>query len=64
MSFGQQWLNDWEDEKEAKSIRVDPVPLPVPLREVVLTEVTRYLAMGLAEELTERILIHVTGKQT
>lgn len=64
MSFGQQWLNDWEDEKEAKSIRVDPVPLPVPLREVVLTEVARYLAMGLAEELTERILIHVTGKQT
>ena len=64
MSFGQQWLNDWEDEKEAKSIRVDPVPLPVPLREVVLREVARYLAMGLAEELTERILTHVTGKQT
>lgn len=64
MSFGQQWLNDWEDEREAKTLRVDPVPPPVPLREVVLGEVARYLAVGLAEELTERILIHVTGKQS
>lgn len=64
MSFGQQWLNDWEDKEEAKRSPVEPFPPPVSLREMVLNEVARYLAIGLAQELTDNILTKVIGKQS
>lgn len=64
MSFGQQWLTDWEDRQEAKHAPDNPPPPPPPvsLREIVLNEVSRYLALHLARELTDRIMIHMVGK--
>ncbi len=64
MSFGQQWLTDWEDQQEAKHTPDNPPPPtpPVSLREIVQDEVSRYLALHLARELTDRIMIHMVGK--
>lgn len=62
MSFGQQWLTDWEDQQEAKHTPDNSPPPPVSLREIVQNEVSRYLALHLARELTDRIMIHMAGK--
>lgn len=62
MSFGQQWLTDWEDQQEAKHTPDNPTPSPESLRDIVQSEVSRYLALHLARELTDRIMIHIVGK--
>lgn len=62
MSFGQQWLTDWEDQQEAKHTPDNPPTPPESLRDIVQSEVSRYLALHLARELTDRIMIHMVGK--
>jgi len=62
MKYGPDWLNAWEDERDTKLETDNPNPPPVSLREIVQDEVSRYLAIHLARELTDRIMIHMVGK--
>ncbi len=54
MSFGQQWLNDWEDDREEKSFV--KIPDTLSIREKILREVSEYLSARLAGELTDKIV--------
>lgn len=62
MKYGTDWLNAWEAERDTKLETVNPPPPPVSLREIVQDEVSRYLALHLARELTDRIMFHMAGK--
>ena len=60
MSFGQQWLVDWEAEKESKYEPPEPTIKIPSLREMVMSEVSRHLNQSLARELTDKILSIIT----
>ena len=60
MSYGPDWLNVWENEKESRYEPPKPV-IPIPsLREMVMSEVSRHLNQSLARELTDKILSIIT----
>lgn len=66
MSWGQQWLNDWEAEKDDDVETPVPVPRPVKpapdldrLRRVVTGEVSRYLTPTLARDVADRVVDRV-----
>lgn len=58
MSYGPDWLNVWENKKESRY--EPPKPVIPSLKDTVLNEVSRYLAQGLARELTDKILSIIT----
>ncbi len=71
MSFGSQWLNDWESEREERlSVPVahfkTPEPMPPPasdlaraVREIVASELGSVLAPAWTATLTDRIVAKV-----
>ena len=63
MSWGQQWLVDWEAEKDDDVETPVPVPRPAKpasdldrLRRVVTGEVSRYLTPTLARDVANRVV--------
>lgn len=64
MKSDPDWLNTWEAKRDMRLETVNPLPPPPPvsLREIVQDEVSRYLALHLARELTDRIMFHMAGK--
>ena len=58
----REWLVAWENAQDAKLEAANPPPPPMSLREIVQDEVSRYLALHLARELTDRIMFHMAGK--
>lgn len=67
MAFGQQWLNDWDNERDETEVQMVPYSPPASTtpapaqgvdlaRQIVMAELSEILNAGYARQLTEKIV--------
>ena len=66
MAFGQQWLNDWEDEREDRMVTRNSPPKVAPssvdvAKEIILAELSEILSAGYARQMADRIASRVAA---